>query len=81
MAYRISCPVDSANVSYGREQENRKRGQIASTFNRAPIELTDAVMMNVVCRKCGGKGHLVRYTPCFTIPAVFTDIISAHRML
>jgi hypothetical protein len=38
-------------------------------------------MMNVVCRKCGGKGHLVRYTSCFTIPAVFTDIISAHRML
>lgn len=52
-------PTDTGNVNYGRELENRKKGNVASTFNRAPIELTDAVMMNVVCRKCGGKGHLV----------------------
>ncbi|CAM0134977.1 unnamed protein product [Umbelopsis sp. WA50703] len=65
--------MDSANVSYGREQENRKRGQIASTFNRAPIELTDAVMMNVVCRKCGGKGHLP--TECFNAPGENYELI------
>ncbi|KAG2189419.1 hypothetical protein INT44_004561 [Umbelopsis vinacea] len=53
-----SHPTDTGNVNHGRELENRKKGNVASTFNRAPIELTDAVMMNVVCRKCGGKGHL-----------------------
>lgn len=65
--------IDSGNVNYGREQENRKRGSIASTFNRPPIELTDAVMMNVVCKKCGGKGHLP--TECFNAPGENYELI------
>jgi hypothetical protein len=60
-------------VNYGRELENRKKGSVASTFNRAPIELTDAVMMNVVCRKCGGKGHLVGRSWIVRLWYIITD--------
>ncbi|KAI8577475.1 hypothetical protein K450DRAFT_251843 [Umbelopsis ramanniana AG] len=71
--------LDTGNVNYGRELENRKKGNVASTFNRAPIELTDAVMMSVVCRKCGGKGHLP--SECFNGPDTKYELIPEDEEL
>lgn len=48
---------DSNNVQFFQDQDKGSKG--SQEFMHAPIAITDAMLMGSVCKKCGGRGHLV----------------------
>jgi len=55
----FSFVVDPNNVQLSQDQNRHKSASASKIVN--PIEIADAVV-NAICRRCGGKGHMVCMT-------------------